>query len=67
MIRPRGGDFCYCDEEIEIMKKDIDVLKKVGADGFVFGCLTIDGMVDMNANNVLLSKFHCFHNNNSTY
>lgn len=64
MIRPRGGDFCYGEEEIDIMKKDIVALKKAGADGFVFGCLTTDGMVDMDANNILLSKFQCLHNNN---
>ena len=40
MIRPRGGDFLYTEEEYEVMKEDIKVLKEAGADGIVFGILT---------------------------
>lgn len=40
MIRPRGGDFLYTEEEFEVMKEDIKVLKEAGADGIVFGILT---------------------------
>lgn len=29
MIRPRGGNFVYSDEEINIMKLDIEICKKV--------------------------------------
>jgi copper homeostasis protein len=39
MIRPRGGDFCYAEAEIEVMKTDMKYLKEAGADGFVFGFL----------------------------
>lgn len=39
MIRPRGGDFCYSDEEIEIMKEDIKICKEHGVLGVVFGVL----------------------------
>jgi len=46
MIRPRGGDFCYSDVEFEIMKLDIELAKKLGADGVVFGILAEDGTVD---------------------
>ncbi|MCM2605521.1 copper homeostasis protein CutC [Rossellomorea marisflavi] len=46
MIRPRGGDFVYTVDEIEIMKQDIIHLKKMGTDGVVFGCLTQDGWID---------------------
>ncbi|GAB4143126.1 MAG: copper homeostasis protein CutC [Bacteroidia bacterium] len=45
MIRPRGGDFCYTDDEIAIMIHDIHELKNCGADGFVAGALTGDGHV----------------------
>ncbi len=47
MIRPRGSDFCYSDVEFEIMKDDIQVCKKLGADGVVFGILLTDGNVDI--------------------
>lgn len=40
MIRPRGGDFLYSQEEFEVMKEDVKTLKDVGADGMVFGILT---------------------------
>jgi len=39
MIRPRGGDFTYSKEEIEIMKQDINICKQIGVDGVVFGVL----------------------------
>ena len=39
MIRPRGGDFLYSDEEMEVMRRDIRLLKQHKADGFVFGVL----------------------------
>ena len=40
MIRPRGGDFLYSNEEFEVMKREIEIFKNHGADGFVFGILT---------------------------
>lgn len=38
------------------MATDIELLKDAGADGFVFGCLTPAGLVDVEANSMLLSK-----------
>jgi copper homeostasis protein len=46
MIRPRGGDFLYCQDEFEIMKTDIMAAKRAGAEGVVFGILTSDGRID---------------------
>ncbi|KAM8860021.1 copper homeostasis protein cutC homolog isoform 1-T1 [Spinachia spinachia] len=46
MVRPRGGDFLYSDQEVEVMKKDIELMKRHGADGLVLGALTEDGRVD---------------------
>ena len=46
MIRPRGADFLYNDEEFEIMKEDILMAKELGADGVVFGILKPDGSID---------------------
>lgn len=45
IIRPRGGDFCYSDTEFEAMKLDIELSKRVGADGVVIGLLNPDGTV----------------------
>src|ERR1700730_10630290 len=46
MIRPRGGDFCYSADEFEIMRRDIETAKTLGADGIVFGILDSDAEVD---------------------
>lgn len=47
MIRPRGGDFFYSDEEFEIMRRDIEIVKSAGADGVVLGVLGPSGHVDV--------------------
>ncbi len=47
MIRPRGGDFVYSDDEFETMKSQIVRARELGADGVVFGLLTVDGDVDV--------------------
>ncbi len=46
LVRPRGGDFLYSDLELQIIKKDIEIAKNLGADGIVVGILTLDGQVD---------------------
>lgn len=46
MIRPRGGDFCYSFDELEIMKEDIKMCKSLGVKGVVFGMLTKDKKID---------------------
>ncbi|MEP6949221.1 MAG: copper homeostasis protein CutC [Ginsengibacter sp.] len=46
MIRPRGGDFFYSDNEFEIMKADIEICRQCGCDGVVIGILKMDGTVD---------------------
>lgn len=47
MIRPRGGDFLYSDDEFQTMLQDIEHARKAGATGVVFGILTADGRVDI--------------------
>jgi copper homeostasis protein len=46
IIRPRGGDFLYSNDEFEIMKNDINVCKTLGCDGVVIGFLLPDGRID---------------------
>ncbi|RYY68536.1 MAG: copper homeostasis protein CutC [Chitinophagaceae bacterium] len=46
IIRPRGGDFVYTDDEFEIMKSEIKVCKVFGCNGIVVGMLHADGSVD---------------------
>lgn len=55
IIRPRGGDFLYTENEIEIMANDIKAARHIGADGVVFGCLTSDGGIDTPALERLLA------------
>jgi copper homeostasis protein len=46
MIRPRGGDFLYNEDEFEIMKNDVKLCKEIGCNGVVFGLLNNDGTVN---------------------
>lgn len=47
IIRPRGGDFCYSDEEQEVMLRDIAAAKRMGVDGVVLGTLNPEGSVNV--------------------
>ena len=46
IIRSRGGDFVYSEIEFEVMRKDVQSVVEIGADGIVIGCLKQDGTVD---------------------
>ena len=46
IIRPRGGDFLYSEEEFEVMKKDLLLCKQLGFEGAVIGLLNADGTID---------------------
>ena len=54
LIRPRPGDFFYTKEEILMMADQIEHLRKLGAEGFVIGCLDVDGNLDARAMEPLL-------------
>jgi copper homeostasis protein len=47
IIRPRGGDFFYSQDEWQIMQDDIAYTAHAGADGIVLGLLTANGDVDV--------------------
>ena len=54
LMRTRGGDFLYTQEEIRQMAMEIHMLRAAGADGFVIGCLTAQGDLDPEAMKPLL-------------
>jgi len=47
LLRPRGGDFVYCDEEFGLMREDLLHARELGASGFALGVLRPDGRVDI--------------------
>ena len=57
MIRPRGGNFVFDKNEINIMLKDIYILIKYAEiDGIVIGCLTKENEIDIETNKILINK-----------
>jgi copper homeostasis protein len=46
LIRPRGGDFLYDEEERRVIRYDIHRCGQLGCDGVVIGALRQDGTVD---------------------
>jgi len=54
MIRPRGGDFRYSDQEFSAMKDAILFFKTSGVQGFVFGILDKNQKIDRLRNNQLV-------------
>ena len=59
LMRPRAGDFLYTPEEIELMSMQIRILRDLGADGFVIGCLTPEGDLDGDAMKPLIEAAGC--------
>ena len=58
IIRPRGGNFVYSPEEIDIIIHDIEMVKKLGIKGIVVGALTKNGDVDMNNMKYIMNHAH---------
>ena len=56
MIRPRGGDFLFDQDEFAVMEADIDTAKSEGADGVVIGLLCADGTIDMERSRQLIAR-----------
>ena len=55
IIRPRGGDFLYTEEEFQVMLKDARFCKEVGCEGVVIGMLDIDGHIDLERTSALIN------------
>jgi len=47
MLRPRGGEFVYSDDEFAVMRADLLHIRESAASGVVFGILHGDGTVDV--------------------
>jgi len=47
MVRPRGSDFYYSEQEFAVMRRDVLMARQLGANGLVIGILDIEGRVDV--------------------
>lgn len=56
MIRPRGGDFCYSNSEIEGMHSQIETCKKLQVEAVVFGISNPDKTLDIKTIKKLTQK-----------
>ncbi len=56
LIRPRFGDFCYSQHEMEIMKSQIRALKEAGVEGVVIGVLEEEGNLNLSAMKELIAE-----------
>ncbi|RBA28470.1 copper homeostasis protein CutC [Flavobacterium tibetense] len=54
MIRSRGGNFVYSEAELEQMKLEIETIKKLGVNGFVFGVLNEEKTIHIEQNIALV-------------
>jgi copper homeostasis protein len=58
IIRPRGGDFLYSEEEFEIMLADALRCKQLGCDGIVTGLLNKEGSIDLRRTSILVETVY---------
>lgn len=58
LIRPRAGNFCYSEDEMEVMLEDIAQSKTLGADGIVCGALHPDGRLHYEQTARLVAAAH---------
>lgn len=54
LIRPRGGDFTYSEDELDIMKNNIKLCDELGFDGIVSGVLHPNFSIDENQSAALI-------------
>lgn len=58
IIRPRGGDFLYTQEEFEIMLHDASLCKQLGCEGIVTGLLLSNGDIDLKRTSALVNAVY---------
>ncbi|MBP3270583.1 MAG: hypothetical protein J6L98_07880 [Bacteroidales bacterium] len=46
LVRPRGGDFVYDEDEVKSMEESIKMCREIGVNGVVIGALRSDGSID---------------------
>lgn len=64
LIRPRPGDFCYTQQEVEEMAWDIEALRRVGITSFAIGALVGDRVDEKTVTRLIGAApdaFFCFH------
>jgi len=54
LVRPRGGDFVYDADELDVLRRDVRHARRAGADGVALGVLAPDGTVDRAATRELV-------------
>lgn len=54
MIRTRGGNFVYSEPEFQQMKSEIENIKQLDVNGFVFGILNEDNTINIEQNKALV-------------
>ncbi|MBC2843525.1 copper homeostasis protein CutC [Winogradskyella flava] len=54
LIRPRGGNFVYTEDEFEIMKLNIQKARDIGCQGIVSGVLNTDNTIDVDRTKELI-------------
>lgn len=56
LLRPRVGDFCYSEYEFQILREEVKLFRKLGADGVVIGILEPEGELDVERMKVLMEE-----------
>ncbi len=56
LIRPRAGHFCYTQDELNHMRRDIQFCESAGIEGIVVGVLLPDGRIDESSMFTLLDE-----------
>lgn len=56
IIRPRGGDFLYTEDEYQMMQEDVRICKELGCDGVVLGLLNRNGTIDTDRTRKLVEE-----------